>query len=588
MKPILLRCTFYLFCCIFVNAFYPQQIFASDAEAGKESVKEKETVEEDVIEDEPPTLEEQLLELQKNLSDKEKEKKQLERRLRSEKDEVVKERLTQELTAAEDIIIGMREEFVQFATGGTKVFKEPTPVQEEFDWRKDMELLFQPLIEQLRELTTHPQRIEQKQSEIAYWQKRRQELQLATDNLDKNIEAFENRTLKKEAQGLRETTASRLNSAEQKLALLENELAGLKTAKNPIWTTIGDIFVNIVFEILLHLIVAIVAACAAYQAIKWLSIIIIKLLPNNHKGGYKFAQRPIEIGRIIVSAIVTVSVYFIVLYSFTEWLLIVLSLLAVGGLALGLRETLPRYLMEVKTLLNMGSIRHGERLIYNGLPWQVSHLNVHTHLYNPAIKGKLRVPLAEIVNLSSRVCEKGEPWFPTDIGDIVLMEDGVYGRINQQTPDIVEVDRSYSIYTYSTQDFLSRRPRNLSRNGFSVIEVFGIDYQHQANITTTILDTYRQAIEEAIQTSSFGQYSKSITVAFNAASASSLDFKVIASFSGEAAEDYYPIQRLIQTASVEAANREGWVIPFQQITLHYEDSDIKPEPNATSLTPAKA
>ena len=286
-------------------------------------------------------------------------KRTLERRLRTVTDEVTKEQLTQELIAAEDIIIGMREEIVKSATGGATIFKETAIVKEEFDWKKDLELIFQPFLDQLLELTEQPRLIEKTESEIIYWQKRQEELQLAADNLDKNIAAIENRALKKEVQALRETTGSRLNSAEQKLALLQNELVALKTAKSSIWSTITGIFTNIVFEILWHFFIAVAIACVAYQAIKWLSIIIIRVLPDNKKRGHKFAQRSIEIGQIMLGSVVTIVTYFIVLYSFTEWLLIVISLLVFAVLVLGLRETLPRYLVEAKTLLNMGSIRQG-------------------------------------------------------------------------------------------------------------------------------------------------------------------------------------------------------------------------------------
>ena len=130
------------------------------------------------------------------------------------------------------------------------------------------------------------------------------------------------------------------------------------------------------------------AAFVAYQAIKLLSAIIIAVLPKRKKGGHKIAQRTVTLGRILLGGIATFITYFIVLYSFAEWLLIVVSLFVLASLILGLRETLPNYLVEMKTLLNMGSIRQSERLIYNGLPWQIGHLNVHTRLHNTALNGQ--------------------------------------------------------------------------------------------------------------------------------------------------------------------------------------------------------
>ena len=309
MKSILLRLTVYACCCVFFNSAWSQQVSSDDVDIDKKN-KEK-----TVVEDRLMTVEQQLLQMQKDLNEKEEEKETLERKLRKEKDEVVKAQLQQELVAAEDIIVGMQEEIVKSATGGATVFKEPVLVKEEFDWKKDMELLFQPFVDQLRTLTEQPRLIEKTESEIGYWQRRRQELQEAANNLDKNISTINDSTLKKEVQALRDTTGSRLNSAEQKLSLLQNELEALKTAKSPIWTTIGDIFVNIVFEILLHLSFAVLAAVLAYQAIKWLSVIIINVLPKNKVGDHKFAQRSIEIGRLVLGSVVTIVTYFIVLQS---------------------------------------------------------------------------------------------------------------------------------------------------------------------------------------------------------------------------------------------------------------------------------
>ena len=563
MKTILLRTAIYVFCCTVFNTAWSEQTSAnSESDDVKEAVVDAAPA--------PLTLEQQLLQLQKTLSEKEKEKKTLGRKLRTVKDETTKEQLTQELLSAEDIISGMREEIVKSATGGSKIFREQVVVNEEFDWKKDLELLFQPFLDQLRDITEHPRLIEKTGSEIVYWQKRQQELQQAAENLDNNIAIIENPALKKEVQALRKSTGSRLNSAQQKLALLENELVALKTAKSPIWSTITDIFINIISEILLHFLVALLAAFLAYQAVKLLSVLIIAVLPKNKKGDHKFAHRTITVGRFLLGGIITIITYFIVLYSFAEWLLLVLSLLVIASLILGLRETLPRYLVEAKTLLNMGSIRHGERVIYNGLPWRISRLGVHTQLNNSALNGQLRVPLTEIATLSSRPSQEDEPWFPTKVGDTVLMEDGIFGIVMRQTPDMVEIQRAGSIYTYATQYFLSRRPCNLSTNGFTLFEIFGFDYQHQADITTTILQTYRRSIEEAIQDSPFIKYNTEINVEFSEAAASSLNFRVLVSFSGEAVSDYYPIKRFIQRTSVEVANREGWVIPFQQITVHHQ------------------
>ena len=61
-----------------------------------------------------------------------------------------------------------------------------------------------------------------------------------------------------------------------------------------------------------------------------------------------------------------------------------------------------------------------------------------------------------------------------------------------------------------------------------------------------------------------------MNVEFKMASASSLDFRLLALFKGAAAEHHARIQRWLQRAALECANRYNWEIPFQQIKIHTE------------------
>ncbi len=529
--------------------------------------------EEDALEDIELTFEQRLTGLQKTLKEKEREKVELQQKLKSEEDLVTQEQLRQELASVEDIIVGVREDIVNISTGGAKLFSEPPVVKKKFDWQRDLELIFEPLLEQLRDISERPRLIEKLEAEIAYWEEREEELNLAVKNLESNLEQLSKKILKREVKELLGTATSRRNTAQQKLSLLRNDLIELREADNPIWETLRDIFTNVIVVLVLHFFVAIGASFLVYQVVRVFSFIPIMLIRKNSSKKTVFAERIIIVVRSVVSVVLTTMTYFVILYSFGEWLLLVFSLLIIAGLMLAMKDTVPKYFIELKTLLNMGSIRQGERIVYQGLPWRINRLNVHTRLYNSALQGHLRVPLTEIVNYSSRLYRHDEPWFPTRVGDVVFLEDGVFGDVLRQTPEIVELGFGGSIYTYQTTDFLARRPRNLSREGFTVYEIFGFDYQHQAAMTTTMLETYRQAIEVAIKGSKYEEYNTYLGVEFDNASASSLDYKVMASFTGEVALEYFMIKRLLQKASVEVANKHGWVIPFQQLTVHHQPAE---------------
>ncbi|MBX2810017.1 MAG: hypothetical protein KTR20_15465, partial [Cellvibrionaceae bacterium] len=371
---------------------------------------------ESVVAAEPSSsIEAKLLSLQDALRDKEQEKKLLLRRLKAEADEVLLVQLQQELASAEDIIVGLREEIITLAAGGAKLFDEPPVVEKDFDWQQDLELIFEPLLGQLREISERPRLIESLETKIEYWQNREAQLHNAVNNLRVNREQIASKSIKKEVSLLLETAESRHKSAQQKLSLLVNELQALKQEKNPLWTTIGDIVRDIVIVMIVHFFLAVAAAFLMYQLLRVLAAIFIFIASRLRSRQVVFVERTITLVRTILGVILGVLVYLIVLYSFAEWLLLVISVLILAGLILGMKEVLPSYFAEVKTLLNLGSVRQGERIIYQGLPWKLSRLNVHTHLHNPALHGHFRVPLGDIVSMSSRPYHNDEPWFPTKV-----------------------------------------------------------------------------------------------------------------------------------------------------------------------------
>ena len=124
-----------------------------------------------------------------------------------------------------------------------------------------------------------------------------------------------------------------------------------------------------------------------------------------------------------------------VLYLFEDWVLLTLAIVFMMGLAWTSKSALPRIWGEMLLLLNMGTVREGERLSYNGIPWLVQSLNFSALLVNPELAGgRLRLPLHDLFALRSRSFEPEEPWFPSRLGDWVLLDDATLCKVILQTP----------------------------------------------------------------------------------------------------------------------------------------------------------
>ena len=246
-----------------------------------------------------------------------------------------------------------------------------------------------------------------------------------------------------------------------------------------------------------------------------------------------------------------------------------LFIILLVGAAWAIERSLPNYFAEAKLMLNLGSVREGERIFYHDLPWQVGRLGYFTCLQNPLLEGgELSIPLRELVAYNSRRFSEGEAWFPSRRGDFVILADGTYGQVLAQTPELVQLQSQHAIKSYRTSAFIEQHPRNLSLQGFSLLMTFGLDYQHQSLITGDIIDLFENELRDGLSRLDTSTSLTGLRVEFKAAAASSLDLLAIVTYKGEAAGQYFSLQRRMQAIAVDACNRHGWVIPFEQITVH--------------------
>jgi hypothetical protein len=296
---------------------------------------------------------------------------------------------------------------------------------------------------------------------------------------------------------------------------------------------------------------------------------MIQRLPFLHRERRSFSLRLFNVIYIIFTVVSAIFGFLLVLYVYKDWVLLTLAILFLVGIAWTSKATLPSFIREVMLLLNVGAVREGERVVYNGIPWLVKTLNLYTSLVNPELAGgQLHLPLRDFHDLRSRPFKSDEPWFPTRMNDWVLLSDETLGKVVLQTPEIVRlVLLGGSQRTLNTADFLAQSPQVLS-TGFRLTVPFGIDYQHQASITDHIPARLTAVLHEALRVEGYDRYLVHLSVEFAEAGASSLDLNVLADFSGDAASRHDMLRRAIHRICVDACNAQAWGIPFTQLTLH--------------------
>ncbi len=374
--------------------------------------------------------------------------------------------------------------------------------------------------------------------------------------------------LRPHLEGARESWQKRLDQVRRGRDVAQGELARLieRKEETSMIDTARDTIDQFFRKKGLNLAVAIGAFLVVFLAFRFVHRTVIRPLRERHR---TFPFRALNVVFYLLTFVASIGAVMIALAAMGDWTLLLIVILFLAGVGWASTRMLPQFFEQVRLLLNLGSVREGERLVFEGVPWQIDTLLFYSRLVNPALAGgRLRLPLRHLIGLHSRPMAENEPWFPTNEGDWVLLEDETRAKVIKQTPEMVEVRLPGGAEkNYPTAEFLAAAPQNISK-GYRVEIRFGIDYAHQAECTDEIPRIFLERIERELPDVVPSEHIQKVQVTFLEAAASSLDYEIEADLDGAAAKYYERVERALARIAVEACNEHGWGIPFQQITLH--------------------
>ncbi|MFK7995532.1 MAG: hypothetical protein AB8B87_15460 [Granulosicoccus sp.] len=450
------------------------------------------------------------------------------------------------------------------------------------DWRQDLIDILDPLVDSLKSVTERPRQLAELRDTIFLNQSK---LEIAKEALSElqgiSIDALD-APASSRVEDLVVKWTGEAEQLAQELLVSNAHLERLISDQNSFFEGVWPATREFLLGRGLTLIIAMAVAALAWGLMRVFWWIYSTRFTTKEMRRTKTWFRLLEYSYYLLTTLVTFFAVLMVLYIREDLLLIALSLLLIFGAVLSFRHFLPRYIREARLLLNLGSVREDERVVYNGLPWQIMSLNLHSVLRNPALDGVIRLPLDKVSELVSRPV-KNNLWFPSNRGDYVILPDGMLGQIKHQTPDLVEISiRGGMSMTYNTADFYAINLTNLSRDeAFGVSVIFGFDYGLQHISLTEIPQTLEAEVLSVFTEAGYKKHLKSLLVELSTASASSLDFLLFATLSSEVAMDYYKLQRLMQQSCIAVSNKKGWTIPFPQLTIHRSSASLDKPSDAT-------
>jgi hypothetical protein len=449
-----------------------------------------------------------------------------------------------------------------------------------FNLQEELFSLVRPALKELKDMTSRVREKSDLKERIAYYNTRLPVAQRAVENVNRLLRATNDKSLQANLQGVLTDWKTQLTylqgekqSAELQLSKLEQSEETIAQASQSYLKSFFRQRGRYLAEALLAMLAILLVSRLSYR-------LMVRLIPGYRAEHRSFRLRLLDLLHRMLTSLLLVAGPMAVFYLVEDWVLFSLGILILIGVGLTLRHALPRYWQQIQLFLNIGTVREGERILLDGIPWLVKQINIFTNLENPVAETCMRVRIDTLVDLRSHPFRKEDPWFPCRRDDWVLLSDGTCGKVVGITAEMVQmVMRGGAVQTFITTDFLARSPVNLSRN-FRLTSTIGISYSLQADSVAGIPDQLREHIARRITEEGLADRLNSLKVEFERANTSSLDLLVLADFDGAAAEMYAPLSRSLQRWCVEACTRYGWEIPFTQLTLHQAAAD-HPQPLAS-------
>ena len=493
-----------------------------------------------------------------------------------EQDMVVRLKLESELLNFQREYDEKRFQFIETATG-QQIKETGQSKLVKKDFLQTIQELLDPALKGIKRASERPRLIQKLKDDLAEIDARLENTSKAQIELTKLQKSQEHKDLNRSIKKSLQVTTKILDELSIKKEDIQFRLLKLEQQEGSLFAVIGQMMLNFFKTKGKNLLLASLIFIFVFWILRkardpFINVIMGRI--NKHSENpirIYWVLRPIRVIYSVMTILLSMLLGIMTLYALNDWVLVTFVIIMLGALVWSSKQYFPLFFEQSKIVLNLGAIREGERVVYQGLPWKIKNLGYYCRLVNPSLAGGiLRINSRELLSNFSRPISGNEPWFPTKVNDWVELSDGTFGKVILQTPEQVSIKLIGDAVKYiKTQDFLALNPLNLS-NDFGLEVVLGLDYGHQELILQQVIPTIKKEIMNSLKNdfSEAQQVFKEYSVDFYQAAGSSLDIRIFLKCAGTLAPKKNLLMRLIQAHFVDVCNRHGYVIPFNQLTVH--------------------
>ena len=355
------------------------------------------------------------------------------------------------------------------------------------DILEEIQTLITPLLDSIKRLSERPRKIEGLKDKIAQASEEMERFNQSLSKI-KRLIPLSSFPLNKKLESLKSELSRKIESLDldkKQFKTELDELIGPDKSFIKIWGNVILNFFKTKGKNLFWALIVFLISIPFFSQIKKM-ILSLKVI---QKPELKWIQRPISIIFTTFSLIFSIVLSALTLYLLDDWFLVTLFAFVVLGIFWSVKHWIPSMFYKIKLLLNLGPIREGEYIRWQGIAWKIEKLSYHCTLTNQNLdERKISVPIEELATVQSRPIIDDEIWFPCQKGNWTLLSDNTYGEIISLTKDTVQLKTlEHVVKTFGTLDFLKMNPVNYS-DGFILENSISLSHSNSKSINGFVVE----------------------------------------------------------------------------------------------------
>ena len=336
-----------------------------------------------------------------------------------------KNRIQEQIDAETERLNKLRQNF-RSIIGGAEAAEYEGAADENLSFENLMVDLLEPLSRAVREASATPRELDVLRESLIRWENRMKKCDVILQRIEILRNVFKRPELESEFESARRFWEGRKAESRGQIGVLTAQIQEREEKQRPMLEMLSNSISSFFKSRGLNLVLAIFFGVLAFFATRKIYDLIRKFSPL-HRKSISLASRLMDVAAGLMASLLALWAIMLVFYIRGDWLLLTIAVLFLLGAVWAGKASLPLYFEQVRTLLNLGSIREGERVIHEGLPFRVKSLGFLTTLDNPRLQGgEYRIPVRLVMGYISRLPHDKEPWFPTETNDWVVMADDTY------------------------------------------------------------------------------------------------------------------------------------------------------------------